>query len=243
MYSLRMQYSKNNDDKMSLFIKTLMNSLYGKFGTRLETTEIKHEEEIDIKKLLVDIGNGLKVDIINGYYIFKKDMDENKIPAYCIPILSLYTTAYARIKLYDSIVKHKAVYVDTDSIITKHDIESSNKLGSLEFVEKIKTGVIVKPKMYRSNDNPKIKGLRKTTKEIFDEIVIEHKKGRYIKFMKFKETLRRTELIDGEKPYFNQPVTIEKSFDLEDDKRIWREKFSPYKMQISSPIILKAKSI
>lgn len=234
LYKLRMQYKRQNNE-MELFIKLMLNSLYGKFGMKLESTEIKNERDININEINQMINDGKKIDVLGDYYIFKKELKENKIPAYAIPIFSIYITAMARIKLYDELVSAKGIYCDTDSIISKKELDTSNKLGKLKKEYKIRNGMIIKPKMYYFDEHIKLKGFRHIDMNKFNA-VIENKKISYMKFMKFKETLRRKELIDNETPYFNQPVLLEKGFNLEDNKRIWKNKFSPYEYQKSEPI-------
>jgi hypothetical protein len=79
MYTLRMKYAKGTS--MNLIAKLLMNSLYGKFGMKLESTNIdifdsNNEFELDMFNTLLDmlpdsIKNWIKLD--NFYIIVRKN--------------------------------------------------------------------------------------------------------------------------------------------------------------------------
>ena len=51
-------------------------------------------------------------------------------------------------KLHDAICKYDPVYVDTDSLIIKKKIVSSDALGDLKLESYVREGIIVKPKFY-----------------------------------------------------------------------------------------------
>ena len=96
----------------------------------------------------------------------------------------------------------------------------------------MKDGYIVKPKFYAFRSNKgnivKLKGLGRRLS--FDEFIklFKQPKAAYIKFLKFKEAMRR-----GEIP--NLIVPVEKNFTLEDNKRMWDSNFYPEETQMSEP--------
>lgn len=241
LYNKRL-YEKNK--MMSLFWKINLNSLYGKFAQRLEQTELffidSQEDRDKITAMLEEndkrdndgytqrykintLGiqyierDGLLIDNSKIYFI--TDLENNKFPHFINPILSIYITGYARLELYDLMVKHNAYYVDTDSIITdNHDIKIGDKLGSLKKEIDIKNGIIIKPKLYyiqdiKDNEIIKAKGLS-NLKDFYK--LIDEKQFKYTKFSKFKESLRRN-------LPFNAKIDIIKIIDFNDNKRLWKK--------------------
>lgn len=222
LYSLRLKYKKEKSP-MELVVKVLMNSLYGKFGQRFTNRDNWMPFNLTKEELY-------RLDFFERFGEFirvKKDYTEPS--AFCIPVWALYTTAYARIKLYDYIIRSQPVYVDTDSLITKKRFEDSDKIGRLKFVCKITNGIIVKPKFYLINSESKIKGIGvRISKDMFLNF-IRNPEITYTKFMKFKESIRR-----GFIP--NEIQSITKVMSLEDDKRLWGESFDLNSFQVSRPL-------
>jgi len=211
----------------------MLNSLYGKFGQKFTDKEELQPFNLTIEELnkldnFERIGNFIRIK--------HKEKEPN---AFCIPIWALYVTAYARLRLYEYLSAHKVVYCDTDSIITKDEIPTSKELGKMKLELVVKRGVIVKPKFYGlvyDKDNKevssvKIKGLGCMLDELRFRRLLEsdsHKEV-YIKFVKFKESLRR-----GLVP--NETLEVFKEFNLEDNKRVWGHTFSINILQESQPI-------
>lgn len=224
LYKERLKNQINNSS-MELINKLFMNSLYGKFAQKIEYKEIiVHESKVDIKM----INASDNVFRSGNFFIFKKRYD--KIPAFVNPIFSIYTTAYARDKLYNILIKNpnSVYYYDTDSIISNKDFETSHNLGDLKLEYNIKEGILVKPKMYIINETARCKGIGFLNKKEFNEL-IKNKKFIINKFVKFKECNRRN-------LYYNQKLEVLKQLNLEDNKRIWEDKFNPNVLQDSCAI-------
>lgn len=150
-----------------------------------------------------------------------------------IPIWATYTTAYARINLFEYLNKYKGMYCDTDSIATLKSMPESTKIGGMKLEYDVKNALFVKPKMYMydivgGETKVRIKGVSRATKEKFMDVMIG-KSISYDKFTKLKEGVRR-----GIKP--NSIQKVEKNLNLEDDKRIWGSKFDPFTLQDSKPL-------
>lgn len=221
LYSLRIKYKTEKNDIMQYACKMLLNSLYGKFGSR-------HFDKINFY-----LKNGFKRNYFElsenlGYEITKIKADRN----YIIPIFATYVTAYGRIKLYDMLVSLNGIYCDTDSIITKDIIPDSKKLGEMKLEKKIKTGYIIKPKMYLTDTEVKVKGLRSASIEDFMSI-IEGKKVAKQKFIKIKEALIHNFTV-------NEIKMITKEMGIEDNKRNWKYKFNSNMLQKSTPLYIFA---
>lgn len=232
LFKLRMRLQKENNP-LELMVKIIMNSLYGKFAQKPQTSEVVYLpplEKVKIEKVLMECDSS---QLCHDYAIVKKTLKDEKIPAYTIPILSIYTTAYARIKLFDTLIKSKAVYCDTDSIITSRTMFEGDGLGMLKLEKRIKEGIIIRPKMYELDDNVKLKGFHHANINTFNKIM-SHESVSFGKFAKFKETLHRADKTS----YFNQPMTLSKDFGVEDEKRSWSESFDPETLQDSKPFCL-----
>jgi len=227
LFNLRKKYLKENNS-MEQVIKLLLNSLYGKFAQKF----INRDNWIPIPKSIEEIHKYDFVERIGDFIRIKKEFTEPK--SFCIPIWSLYITSYARLKLYDWILRSKPIYYDTDSLITKKDYESSTQLGALKKEMRIKYGIIVKPKFYGfvdydNNEYIKIKGLgMKLNYDKFINFILKPKKY-YNKFMKFKEAVRR-----GFIP--NEIQRVFKEMNLEDNKRYWDRTFNFRELQESKPL-------
>jgi len=227
LYAERKKHPKGSI--MNEVCKILMNSLYGKFAQKfLKRDNFIHKDNLDM-----DVIRNCSIEEIKGteFYCVKKDQ---KPSVFCFPIWSLYVTAYGRIKLFDYMKKCSPIYVDTDSIITKDDaFANSEIIGEMKMEKFIKNGIIIKPKMYITDGDIRLKGAgnrRLLTEEKFMSI-IENGLYTYNKFSKTKESLRRH--MD-----FNTSMLIKKHFSLEDDKRVWEKEFDHTRFDISDPITL-----
>ena len=185
--------------------------------------------------------NGLLIS--NPRFFYVTDLDSADFPKFIIPIFASYVTSYARLELYklfEMILNNnkKIYYSDTDSIITDFNFDTSKKLGKLKLEHKIKRGILIKPKMYyikndKNEEIYKLKGIPRI--DNYDNLIkiLDTKKCKYIKFSKFKESLRR-------KIKFNEIINIIKHFDFNDDKRNWgNNNFDYSKTEESTPVSIK----
>jgi len=188
MYNLRREYQKNKSP-MQMVTKILMNSLYGKFGQKFLDKDnllaLNHTtEQLQKFKSFEVLGNNNFIRIV----------EDRRPSVFCIPIWASYVTAYARLKLHDSMLLCNPVYVDTDSLITTKELPTGNLLGQLKLEYKINSGIIVKPKFYMINSDTetiiKSKGIgKKLVLQDFFKILSEGQ-IEYTKFAKIKESLR-----------------------------------------------------
>lgn len=230
-YAIRMMY-KSQKNPMELPIKIIMNSLFGKFGERIEQQELKHFNELTRQEYQ-------RADKIGSsdYYRFKTKKKGQQLD-FTIPIISAYVTAYARIKLYNAIqdIQDNVFYMDTDSIFTTKTMPSSSKLGDLKLEYKTKEAFLIKPKFYAviTDDDKtkiKIKGAYIQNQQINDFLdIIKSRKTSSIKFLKLRQAL-----ISGLEP--NSKTDMIKEFSLEDNKRDWLgQKLNLKEFQESRPI-------
>lgn len=225
LYKKRLLYKKNNDERQHI-IKLFLNSLYGKFAQKTgEKEKIIHKSKVAYNL----IEQNEHINWVNDWFIFKEKQE--RIPCFINPIFSIYTTAYARHRLYQYINKvapKNVYYCDTDSLFTSKYIETSDRIGEMKFVCKINDGILIKPKMYVINKIPRCKGVNALDYDRFMNILYSQK-ILLNKFSKFKESNRR-------KLSYNEKITVLKHIDLEDNKRIWTERFKKDELQNSAPL-------
>lgn len=223
LYKKRMELKKT-DSPMELPIKIIMNSLFGKFGQKIEREEIESFYNLTSKEYhdSEPVGNN------EEFYRVKREMKQREI-SFIIPILSAYVTAYARKKLYDAIkpIENDVFYIDTDSIFTSRMLPTSMDLGDLKLEYKVNEAYLIKPKFYYlltdsyKNNLPiekcRIKGVCNV--KTFDSFMALMRSGKvnFTKFVKWRESL-----IQGLN--VNSKIEIEKNLDLEDTKRLWKNK-------------------
>lgn len=225
LYQKRLEYQKSNSP-MEIVCKLLLNSLYGKFAQKFEERDNwipvpKYEEFIKLEVL----------DVIGDYARIKAKSEPS---SFCVPIFSAYVTSYARIRLHEIIKASNPVYCDTDSVITSKELPTGSGIGELKLVMRIKSGIIIKPKLYmtiseKGEQSIKAKGI-KICAGGFDKFILD-KKIIYDKILKFKEALRRKKLPN------ELILDCEKEFDFQDNKRKWQNKeFNPEILEFSEPI-------
>jgi len=159
MYSQRLEAKKTGDEAMSFVYKTLMNSLYGRFGINPEstTTEVCDRERYDIltQKENLIFGNKLSEQYyIVSYHKNTVDADDSEWdpPRISAVQLAAAITACARIHMYKYISRDDCFYTDTDSAILGSPLPeeetSSIELGKLKLEHKVRKGIFLAPKSY-----------------------------------------------------------------------------------------------
>ena len=187
LYKFRMEYPKSHP--MNYIAKLLMNSLYGKFGMRMETTHRRWEVEIfnisdplgtesfkEIFELwaesIIDIINidNYKILVRNTTIAYKYDEKDDIFHGIDINVaIASAITSGSRVHM--SIFKNnpnfKLYYSDTDSIFIDKSLPNEyvgNKLGQMKLEYIIKRAVFLAPKVYgiediNGNSIIKIKGV------------------------------------------------------------------------------------
>jgi hypothetical protein len=236
LYALRIKYSSEFNQVYKEIIKLLLNNLYGKFFQRnimnMEFISLKDRNDDDLKQ------DGFTFDknIGFGYRETPKECNQTFI----IPIIAIYVTAYARLKLWNKLNQLNGIYCDTDSILTDVEIKTSNNLGDVKLEFECNDIQPVKPKEYRLFDKTngkmiyKTKGVRlgEDRQGDFDKVV----SGKPIlqrRFGTIKEAIRsQGKFKPNEVRFYN------KKFSSEDNKRCWINEFDSDGLEISKPMIL-----
>ena len=118
---------KEKNDGMYQCAKICLNCFWGKFGQRLNKTQMQFcRKEADFWKLLSDQRLNIRsVDFINDdlAQIEFTEQDEFLLPGLNTNIIiAAFTTCYARLKLYEALynLNNRVLYYDTDSVIYVH---------------------------------------------------------------------------------------------------------------------------
>jgi hypothetical protein len=202
MYNLRMNYLKGNP--MNLIAKLLMNSLYGKFGMKLETTimdifDISSETEKAIFKDLLDVyGETIKdyVEIDNhvlsireSLINYKYNEDEDLFHGFDINI-AIASAVTAGARMWMSVYKNNPLYTlyysDTDNLVVDRPLPSfmvGKELGQFKLEYIIKRAVFLAPKVYSliTTDNEEIIKVKGVKSELLQDIHIHDLENLLIK--------------------------------------------------------------
>jgi hypothetical protein len=174
MYNLRKQYAKSHP--LNYIAKLLMNSLYGKFGMKLEGKTLvdifntsTDEGKLALEKLLDERGEAVKdyVDLKDGYHLVVTDPDfdpdrfASTTPSevYHGPDVNIAVAATitAGARVFMSRFKNNPelvgnlYYSDTDSIVIDKPLPADlvgGALGQLKLEHMIKRAVFIAPKVY-----------------------------------------------------------------------------------------------
>jgi len=202
----RQEFKKSGNKAADEMIKDIGNSLYGKFGQTNYSTKYIPLEDYD-----GDISGKEIIYSVDGIvYVIEKENPEDT--QHTAPVLSLFITSYARIKLLKWLKEFEpyVVYCDTDSIhLTEKVIEGSNEIGELKFEGTTKQHYYT-PKYY----GEKHKGVPKRAEKIYED---EHESiWKFTKPIKRKEGIRQKKVV-------NSWVEHEKILTKIDTKRVWNE--------------------
>ncbi len=133
LYQTRLEYQSNGDDRQQV-CKLLLNSLYGKFGQRVDSSlqtirSFDHYPEGEIPP-------GAILDVIGNLVFVRENLPSSSQPVYLNTLWASYITAYARLTLFDYLLESgsELYYCDTDSIFTSHKLPTSSHLGGLKQV-------------------------------------------------------------------------------------------------------------
>ena len=204
MYNLRLEYDKSHP--MNLIAKLLMNSLYGKFGMKLENTIIEmfdtsNEIENDLLKKMVNtygmtIQDFIKIDnklltvrnsVNNCVYYNDDEVDTYHGVDVNIAIASAVTAGGRMwMSLFKNNPNFNLYYSDTDSGIVDAPLPVDmvgGGLGQFKLEYIIKRAVFLAPKVYGfiTDENDKIIKIKGVKTELIDNINIQDLESLLIK--------------------------------------------------------------
>jgi len=198
MFEKRLKY-REEENPSELVTKLMMNSLYGKFGQKLEGDGGIYQPMSE-KHSFENLEEG--TDIEDGWVV--EEPEDNRIPSYINPIIASYVTAGGRIELHKWIRRAQerggeVYYCDTDSLYTNVDMEVENekKLGKLDFEDEydVLYSLAPKVKIGVTNDGETeitAKGIPKgVANRLLESLKRGNKKLEYEKFASFRESIGR----------------------------------------------------
>ncbi len=222
---------KAKDESERYISKLMLNSLYGKFGQKVNGQNIEMVNEKNSDSIIYDVENGLMlVDVkrrlkFRGVYI------------------AAWITALARMKHY-SLMKqvgfNHVYYCDTDSIITDKKMKIDEKIGGLKLEAEIKEAVFLMPKVYgyidkNKNENVHAKGFSSkafTYQELKKLLFGKIDKLEMIseRMLGFKESIKRVNDIKDSAGTFLKMVDATKELKLSYTRRkLIKDKVCVYK--------------
>lgn len=170
LYPFRDSSLPGYDAGLAYAVKSILNSLYGKFGqSALRRKVVPWSDTLPEGAIPVD-GTALSP----VWYI-----DEEVTAPYIMPQIAAHVTSLARLKLFDwmALCGAELAYCDTDSIITSSTLDTSTHLGALknEYPGVTFNGTFLAPKLYMlkgSDGSTKVvaKGIRERTEATFETL-------------------------------------------------------------------------
>jgi len=158
----RRKHADSEAEKM--FIKYLLNSLYGKFGESVDKQGLViHPSKIDLNRMEY---------MMPGVWLVDRVID---VPHEHVPIAA-HITASARRELGRLMnLSSRVFYCDTDGFITTDRYQTSKDLGGLKLEKTLRRGHFVAPKVYDletedGNHVVRAKGFHRPTYEMFVRI-------------------------------------------------------------------------
>ena len=193
-YNMRLKHKQEGNEIMQFFDKLLMNSLYGKFGEKIELFEpvgLTERGHYEIQKVYdMDNKKWIYRKIINGRIYQKVGYQEGWDSFVAI---ASFVTSYARCYLWELIETaniNNVYYCDTDSLfVDKEGYENlkeyldNKELGKLKLEDETEFLEIRNCKDYTFNTEVKRKGIRKDAKQIGENEFIQ------VQFVKNKGNL------------------------------------------------------
>jgi len=180
-YKLRQEFKSAGVTEYDILCKTMLNSLYGKFGQKAEVWEKVGDcpnEKDRVELCFVSGVNGVKqIRYLLGEIFELKGHTEtfNSFPA-----IAAHVAAFARLHLWHLMQlagSGNYFYCDTDSLIVNelglYNLESqidNSSLGGLKIVESMTNLIIRGLKDYATSEKQVIKGIRKNAVKVSDGV-------------------------------------------------------------------------
>jgi len=200
----------SRDESERLFLKVLMNALYGKIASKNEVTRTVSRYK------LMQSGSKRINDV--KWITYHRGLLDYHTPQqpYVNVCWGSMITAYARLlllKYMRNVPPESLIYCDTDSVYcVNHEIMDSKELGKMKLEKRIGLMAVVQPKAYRIDDYYRAKGVPKPKRDDQGNIVINFAQ-QYIEdgFTEFQAPIRFRASITSKRGAANQWVTHSKS--------------------------------
>jgi hypothetical protein len=144
LYKMRLDAKKKDDGVTDVLAKLLMNSLYGRFGLRVEGREQIVEDtgaegQLPFLEVLKKGGHSSRISKV-----------KTKLNSFNNVSIAAWVTSLARITMHKQYVKcgKNLWYTDTDSLFTIANLGDSGELGKLKKEYSVKKACFILPKTY-----------------------------------------------------------------------------------------------
>lgn len=197
LYELRLMFKTAGNKVFEEFTKGLLNSLYGKFGQRIQDAKKVGEaplEEISVERIIIHETKQCFTEYSFGGQTYRRSPGNTEWRD-SFPAIASHVTAYARLYLYDLMVlagMENVFYCDTDSLflallgmLRLKPLLHETKLGMLKLEGKADYLRVRGCKDYKLGEVEKIKGIRKDAKQLSENVYSQ------VKFYKFRSLLRK----------------------------------------------------
>lgn len=144
---------RSTDEVERIIIKDLLNHLYGRMGLRLTREQLEFDQGQENVKPYLELQVRDKL-----YRLVKKEVE---IKSFSNVAIAAWTTAQARLRLYDTLLKpcEKTIhYTDTDSGYTPQVLEVSDRLGDIKKESESLQACFLLPKTYIAGSKIAFKG-------------------------------------------------------------------------------------
>jgi hypothetical protein len=195
LFDSRLKAKESGNDALGYVYKTLMNSLYGRFGINPQSTVTDvctlERQNFYLKNTELIFAEKLSEEYYVVSYLSGKGLDYWNPPTISAVQLAAAITACARIHMYPYISRKDCYYTDTDSVVLSQPLPEeeihSSVLGKFKLEHIIKKAIFLAPKSYHfeTEDGSKVKKHKGAASSFATEEW----------FLSQKEDLTRTELV------------------------------------------------
>jgi len=149
----------STDESERLFLKVLMNSLYGKIASKNMVTRT-------VSRYNLEKAKNPRIDEVKWVTYHRGLLDFTTPPQPYVNVCwGSMITAYSRLNLLgwlEQVPPEKLIYCDTDSVYCdNYPLPTGNELGQMKLEKRAKVMKVVQPKAYQLDDFYKAKGVPK----------------------------------------------------------------------------------
>lgn len=169
--TLYLKRKRSTDDAERLFLKVLMNALYGKIASRNQVTRM-------VSRYKLMKSNPDRIDDVK-WVTYHRGLLDYFTPQqpYVNVCWGSMVTAYARLLLLKYMLKvppDKLIYCDTDSVYClDHDMGDSKELGRMKLEKRAGIMTVVQPKAYRIDGYYRAKGVPKPKLDENGKVIVD----------------------------------------------------------------------
>lgn len=208
LYQKRLQ---SKDESERLFLKVLMNALYGKIASKNQVTRTVSRYNL----MQTERGRKRMEDV--KWITYHRGLLDYFTPqqAYVNVCWGAMITAYARLlllKYMRMVPPEKLVYCDTDSVYcVDHKLESSKALGRMKLEKTAGLMKCVQPKAYKIDTFYRAKGVPRPKTDDAGNIIVDYAR-QYVEegFTEFQAPIRFRQSINSRQGKANQWITKKK---------------------------------